>query len=164
MSLASDVESILRSTGTPYISVDEAKKALFAGQKLDSFHFVVYFPKGRNWLLQCGERRREKLAGMREWEGIFGDGFRGVFAVRRAGGIQFTDIDGKPIDFEDGNQPGAKETRVSIAGGVAVPPESSASSLLVGDVSAAPRGYSRTNELPAVRRRDYQLALFGGML
>lgn len=97
MSLAKEIESMLRERGMPYIAVEEAKKALFGGAKLSSFDFVVYFPEGANWLLSCAERRKEKLADMRQWGEIFGAGFKVVFAVRRADGIKFIDIDGEPV-------------------------------------------------------------------
>src|SRR5689334_23174216 len=39
-SLHESLELFLRERGVPYINVDEAKRALFAGAKLRSFHFV----------------------------------------------------------------------------------------------------------------------------
>ena len=39
-------EGYLRDRGVPYVSVDEAKKALFATAKLKSFDFVVYSKAG----------------------------------------------------------------------------------------------------------------------
>jgi hypothetical protein len=98
MSLMHDVESWLRGSGIPYIAVDEAKKALFAGSKLRSFHFVAYCATGLNWLLCCGERTAENLQDMRQWRDIFGDGFKAVFAVKRKGGMQFRDLEGEPVD------------------------------------------------------------------
>ena len=40
-------EDYLRRKGLPYIAVDEAKKALFAGAKLKARNSVVYRPRER---------------------------------------------------------------------------------------------------------------------
>jgi hypothetical protein len=95
--LIADVEKMLRGLGRPYVAVDEAKKALFAGAKLRSFHFVVYFGEGRNWLVLCGERSRVNRDEMDQWGRIFGDGFAAVYAVRRAAGVAFLDAQGNTI-------------------------------------------------------------------
>lgn len=86
-------EAYLRERGIPYVSVDEAKKALFANSKLKSFDFVVYSPSGPNLLVdvkgrQCstnsGRRSlqtwatREDVDDLAQWEQVFGDGFRAV--------------------------------------------------------------------------------------
>lgn len=85
-------EDYLRRKGLPYIAVDEAKKALFAGVKLKSFDFVVYRPEGKNLLVDVKGRRlseesaklqnwitREDIDDLRQWQEIFGDGFAAVF-------------------------------------------------------------------------------------
>lgn len=86
-------EDYLRKNGLPYIAVDEAKKALFAGAKLKSFDFVVYRPTGQNLLVDvkgrlCPLRKsttlqnwttREDIDDLRQWQEIFGDGFSAVF-------------------------------------------------------------------------------------
>lgn len=97
MGLINEVEKLLRANATPYIAVDEAKKALFAGAKLRSFHFVVYMQTGRNWLVMCGERTKINKAEMDQWGGIFGEGFAVVYAVRRAAGITFLDAQGNAV-------------------------------------------------------------------
>jgi hypothetical protein len=97
MGLIADVEKMLLGLGRRYVAVDEAKKALFAGAKLRSFHFVVYFGEGRNWLLLCGERSRVNRDEMNHWGHIFGDGFAVVYAVRRAAGITFLDAQGNAV-------------------------------------------------------------------
>jgi hypothetical protein len=87
-------EDYLRATGIPYVAVDEAKKALFAGVRLKSFDFVVYSRRGTNLLAdvkgrrfpyeQGGRRRfwenwttREDLESLAQWEEVFGSGFAG---------------------------------------------------------------------------------------
>jgi hypothetical protein len=86
-------EARLRERGLPYVSVDEAKRALFANARLKSFDFVVYTGGGPNLLVDikgrsargknggttlqtwAGERDVEDLA---EWERVFGEGFKAV--------------------------------------------------------------------------------------
>lgn len=85
-SLREAVEKYLRDKGVPYINVDEAKKALFAGAKLRSFHFVVYFPDRRNWLLYTSQLRKESRQDLLQWEEIFGDGFVAVVAKQMTDG------------------------------------------------------------------------------
>ena len=97
-SFADVIEQWLRAVKVPYICVDEAKKALFAGQKLKVFHFVAYHNSGRNSLIHCGERTKENLDDLRRWAEIFGDGFRALFAVKRKGGGEFRDLEGEPVD------------------------------------------------------------------
>lgn len=87
-------EDYLRQKGLPYIAVDEAKKALFAGAKLKSFDFVVYRPNGVNLLVDVKGRKcspttkgaslpnwttREDIDDLRQWQDIFGGGFASVF-------------------------------------------------------------------------------------
>jgi hypothetical protein len=50
-------EDYLRTAGVPYVAVDEAKKALFAGVQLKSFDFVVYSAAGPNLLVDVKGRR-----------------------------------------------------------------------------------------------------------
>ena len=82
MPLRQRVELWLKREGIPYVSVDEAKKALFAGAKLRSFHFVAYRPQGPNWLIWAGTITPETRPDMLQWEQIFGDGFKAVLARR----------------------------------------------------------------------------------
>jgi hypothetical protein len=91
-------EDYLRKKGLPYIAVDEAKKALFAGAKLKSFDFVVYRPEGLNLLVDVKGRKlappsspghrtpslqnwatREDIDDLRQWQEIFGAGFSPIF-------------------------------------------------------------------------------------
>ena len=57
-------EDYLRKKGLPYIAVDEAKKALFAGAKLKSFDFVVYNKKGPNLLVDVKGRSLRNRSSM----------------------------------------------------------------------------------------------------
>jgi hypothetical protein len=85
-------EDYLRSSGVPYVAVDEAKKALFAGVELKSFDFVVYSGRGPNLLVDVKGRRftgrgnretlrlenwttRDDLVSLKRWEEVFGSGF-----------------------------------------------------------------------------------------
>ncbi len=75
------LEDFLKLEKLPYIRVDEAKRALFAGARLRSFHFVVYMAKNvPNWLVWAGPLNRECRVDMQQWESIFGDGFMAVIA------------------------------------------------------------------------------------
>jgi len=85
-------EDYLRTVGVPYVAVDEAKKALFAGVQLKSFDFVVYSSGGPNLLVDVKGRQyachradadrrlenwtgREDLDSLARWEEVFGSGF-----------------------------------------------------------------------------------------
>ena len=83
-------EDYLRAAGVPYVAVDEAKKAIFAGVQLKSFDFVVYSRTGPNLLVDVKGRRfatgrggrrwenwvmREDLDSLARWEEVFGSGF-----------------------------------------------------------------------------------------
>lgn len=89
-------EGFLRDRKIPYVAVDEAKKALFANAKLKSFDFVVYSQNGPNLLVDIKGRSARTEGGSRksfqtwtterdvedlmQWQGVFGEGFKGVFA------------------------------------------------------------------------------------
>ena len=88
-------EDYLRAKGWPYVAVDQAKKAIFAGASLKSFDFLVYSSSGPNLLADVkgrkfpdsgGPRRqntrawenwitRQDVHGLGEWEKVFGEGF-----------------------------------------------------------------------------------------
>lgn len=99
-SLVADVEKEIYRRGIPYVKVDECKRALFASAKLRSFHYVAYAKSGANWLLWCGDPSADTRADMKEWAHVFGEGFKVVYAIRRAAGIVYRDADGKPIALE----------------------------------------------------------------
>ena len=90
-------EDYLRCMGLPYVAVDEAKKAIFAGAAVKSFDFLVYSTNGPNLLADVkgrkfpdsggGPRRgntrawenwitRDDVIGLGEWERVFGPDFR----------------------------------------------------------------------------------------
>lgn len=88
-------EGFLRDRGIPYVAVDEAKKALFANERLKSFDFVVYSKNGPNLLVDVkgrqhkdGASRRsmeswtteKDVADLLQWEQVFGEGFRAILA------------------------------------------------------------------------------------
>ena len=92
-------EEYLRSRGWPYVAVDEAKKAVFAGAAVKSFDFLVYSASGPNLLADVKGRKfpdvgsgrrgrtgrawenwvtREDVEGLAEWEKVFGQDFQGM--------------------------------------------------------------------------------------
>lgn len=88
-------EAFLRERKTPYVAVDEAKKALFADAKLKSFDFVVYSRAGPNLLIDVKGRQARNTNGGRnyqcwatekdvedlmQWQQVFGEGFVAVLA------------------------------------------------------------------------------------
>ena len=93
-------EDYLRSRGVPYVPVQEARRAIFAGEGIKSFDFIVYPGGGRHWIVDVKGRRfpyftergarrywenwvaQEDLSGLAEWQKIFGGDFeaRLVFA------------------------------------------------------------------------------------
>ena len=95
------VERYLRENGIPYINVDEAKKALFGGQKLSTFHFVVYRTPEKNWLLHTAQMRKEIREDLQRWVEIFGDGFIGVIAKQKPDGTpKFQTLAGDAIEIK----------------------------------------------------------------
>ncbi len=97
-------EQFLQKRQTPYVAVDEAKRAAFRDAKLKSFDFIVYSTQGTNWLVDVKGRRwigrgggrrsgwenwvtQEDLSGLRQWQEVFGRGFAAllVFAYRLDG-------------------------------------------------------------------------------
>lgn len=49
-------EDYLRSRGVPYIPVEEARRAIFAGERIKSFDFIVYPAGQRNWIVDVKGR------------------------------------------------------------------------------------------------------------
>ena len=107
-------EDFLRTSGVPYVAVDEAKKALFADAALKSFDFVVYAADGPNllvdvkgrkfpYLTRSGRRYWENwveqtdLNDLARWEDVFGRGFQAVLIFAYllgdpAEAAKFTDV------------------------------------------------------------------------
>ena len=92
-------EDYLRAKGWPYVAVDEAKKAIFAGAAIKNFDFLVYSESGRNLLVDVKGRKfpdgvrglkrgasrawenwitRQDVEGLGEWEKVFGRDFTAV--------------------------------------------------------------------------------------
>ncbi len=93
-------EGFLRARGIPYVTVDEARKALLGAGAIDglesralkSFDFVVY-GAGRNHLIDVKGRKMgaagrgrleswvttEDVESLAIWQGLFGDGFGAGF-------------------------------------------------------------------------------------
>jgi hypothetical protein len=87
----------LRGRQIPYLPVDETRRIVFAGEKIKSFDLVMYAPDDRRWIVDVKGRQfpyiaedggkrywenwvtREDLAGLREWEAAFGEGFQACF-------------------------------------------------------------------------------------
>ncbi|MHC4995811.1 MAG: HYExAFE family protein [Planctomycetota bacterium] len=83
-------EYYLRSKQIPYVSVDEAKKAIHGPKKLKSFDFVVYSQNGANLLVDVKGRKHsgrtpnqldnwvteDDIVDLLQWEQVFGDGFK----------------------------------------------------------------------------------------
>ena len=83
------IEQMLNEKRIPFVSVAECCKAIAGWRTLRPFHYVVYQPTGPHWLLLIGERTQGNRQMMQDWEQVFGDGFKAVFAVRRKRGISF---------------------------------------------------------------------------
>ena len=92
-------EDYLRSKGLPYVAVDEARRAIFAGGSLKSFDFLVYSDSGPNLLVDVKGRKfpdstpgrsggasrawenwvtKQDIEGLVEWEKVFGEDFQAV--------------------------------------------------------------------------------------
>lgn len=90
-------EDYLRSRGIPYVPVDEARRAIFAGNRIKSFDVLVYPREGTNWIVDIKGRKfpymthrggkrywenwveQDDLDGLAEWQAVFGDGFEACF-------------------------------------------------------------------------------------
>jgi len=85
-------EDYVRSKGWPYVPVDEYRRAIFGGERVKSFDFLVYPPGGKAWLVDVKGRKfpyetdsgrhywenwvtEADLQGLRRWEGVFGTAF-----------------------------------------------------------------------------------------
>jgi hypothetical protein len=87
----------LRSRGVPFVPVNEQHRAIFAGNKVKSFDFLVYTPSGTHWIVDVKGRRfpyrtsggdkhywenwvtREDLHSLADWANAFGDNFEARF-------------------------------------------------------------------------------------
>ena len=74
-------EAWLNLLRLPYIAVDEAKRAIFAGNAVEGFDFLLYSGNGPNLLVSLDAAPDEgQLAKMDEWERVLGPDFVAVFA------------------------------------------------------------------------------------
>jgi len=87
-------EDWLRASGVPYVAVDEARKAVFVGTHVKSFDFLVYAPRDEKLIVDVKGRKfnggsasswqswvsAEDVAGLAEWQKVFGTGYTSVFA------------------------------------------------------------------------------------
>ena len=88
-------EAYLRDRRTPYVSVDETRRALLEQASLKSMDFIVYSRKSPNLLVDVKGRRfpsgnadaghrwenwasAEDLPALQQWQTVFGGGFRAV--------------------------------------------------------------------------------------
>jgi hypothetical protein len=87
----------LRRRGVPFIPVNEQHRAVFAGNKVKSFDFLVYTPSGTHWIVDVKGRRfpyvtadgsrhywenwvtREDLHSLADWANAFGESFEARF-------------------------------------------------------------------------------------
>lgn len=85
-------ECLLRQIRRPFVSVNEVRRAPFHDTTLKSMDFIVYSKRSDNLLIDVKGRRlrtgsaslenwtsREDVTSLMHWEGVFGDGFRGMF-------------------------------------------------------------------------------------
>lgn len=88
-------EEYLRCTRTPYVVVDEKRRALLQEASLKSMDFIVYSRGGHNLLVDVKGRRfpsggetaghkwenwatEEDIGSLLQWQQVFGEGFRAV--------------------------------------------------------------------------------------
>jgi hypothetical protein len=94
-------EALLRATGTPYVAVNEARRALFSGVRLKAFHFVVYSATGPNILATVKPFSQGNMrAEMGRWEEVFGKGFAAAEVRHRRGRWIYVGLDGRETDAE----------------------------------------------------------------
>ena len=78
------VEAILRDAGRPFVVVDDAKKAIFAGCQTGNFDLLIYMAEGDHLLATVLPKSRPdptvgQQAELRQWARVFGSGFVGAF-------------------------------------------------------------------------------------
>jgi len=89
-------ESYLQERQIPYVAVDQAKKAVFAGAKIKSFDFILYPRRGPKILADVKGRKlayrsflrgrgaeswttRKDVSGLQAWEEVFGSEYLAAF-------------------------------------------------------------------------------------
>jgi hypothetical protein len=88
-------EEYLRHSRTPYVAVDEQRRALLRDASLKSMDFIVYSQRDRNLLVDVKGRQfptggengghrwenwatEDDLHSLQQWEQVFGPGFRSI--------------------------------------------------------------------------------------
>ena len=87
-------EGYLRAKRTPYVAVDERRRALLQDSSLKSMDFIVYSPRSPNLLVDVKGRRfptsgasghkwenwatAEDIPSLLQWQEVFGAGFRSL--------------------------------------------------------------------------------------
>lgn len=88
-------EAYLRMRRTPYVAIDEQKRALLENSSLKSMDFIVYSPRTPNLLVDVKGRRfpsggadaghkwenwatAEDVPALMRWQQVFGGGFRAM--------------------------------------------------------------------------------------
>jgi len=100
--LAQRVEAILVERLIAYVDVKECQRSLFKTALLSSFHFVAYQDGQDNLLIWAAAVRKRARADMAEWQRVFGEGFKAVFARERRGQMVFDDLDGRGVELRAG--------------------------------------------------------------
>jgi hypothetical protein len=76
-------EQVLYLANIPFVDVDDAKRAIFAGADIGTFDYLVYRQDGPNLLVMLKDRQaavtNQNVADLAEWEKVFGAGFAAVF-------------------------------------------------------------------------------------
>ena len=75
---------MLHEARVPYVAVDDAKKAIFSGAKIDSFDLLIYMPQGDHLLATVLPKSQpsptaKQQEALRQWQRVFGSGFVGAF-------------------------------------------------------------------------------------
>jgi hypothetical protein len=78
------VEDLLRELGSPYVAVDEARKAIFTNCESGHFDLLVYMEHSENLLATVLPKSRptptaKERHDLEEWQKVFGRDFIGVF-------------------------------------------------------------------------------------
>jgi hypothetical protein len=90
-------EDYLRQRRVPFVMVDEARRVMFAGERIKSFDFLVYPGGGQQWIIDIKGRRfpypsrrgagrywenwvlQADLDSLAEWQDVFGPEFEARF-------------------------------------------------------------------------------------
>ncbi|MCF7958765.1 MAG: HYExAFE family protein [Phycisphaerae bacterium] len=89
-------ESYLHYRGLSYVAIDQARKAVMAGESLKSFDFIAYPRSGPKLLIDVKGRKlssrhfsagrlgqnwatQDDITSMGDWEEVFGDDYQSIF-------------------------------------------------------------------------------------